>query len=107
MATHFVGTVYRALLRDFDAERYHLGEFCVGFGQDTDEVERRFVSGRTERAHLVVFADGISSTGRGGCSPTSSAATRATWAGAAPSARTRCPAGPTPYSTTPSTTTSK
>jgi 2,6-dihydroxypyridine 3-monooxygenase len=57
-------TVYRALLSDFGAERYHLGEFCAGFGQDPDQVELRFVSGRTERADLAVFADGISSTGR-------------------------------------------
>lgn len=58
------GTVYRALLSDFGHEHYHLGEFCVGFSQDADQVELRFVSGRVERADLVVFADGISSTGR-------------------------------------------
>ncbi|MFC5992854.1 NAD(P)-binding protein [Pseudonocardia hispaniensis] len=58
------GTVYRALLRDFGHEHYHLGEFCAGFDQDADQVELRFVTGRVERADLVVFADGISSTGR-------------------------------------------
>jgi 2,6-dihydroxypyridine 3-monooxygenase len=58
------GTVYRALLSDFGQDRYHLGEFCVGFGQDADQVELRFVSGRVERADLVVFADGITSTAR-------------------------------------------
>jgi len=58
------GTVYRALLADFGREHYHLGEFCAGFSQDADRVEVRFVSGRVERADLVVFADGISSTGR-------------------------------------------
>ena len=57
-------TVYRALLNDFGEDHYHLGEFCVGFDQDAAGVELRFVSGRTERADLVVFADGISSTSR-------------------------------------------
>ena len=45
-------------------EHYHLGEFCAGLTQDADRVELRFVTGRVERADLVVFADGISSTGR-------------------------------------------
>jgi 2,6-dihydroxypyridine 3-monooxygenase len=58
------GTVYRALLSDFGDEHYHLGEFCVGFSQDADQVELRFVTGRVERADLVVFADGITSTAR-------------------------------------------
>ncbi|MGB8405827.1 MAG: FAD-dependent monooxygenase [Mycobacterium sp.] len=57
-------TVYRALLSDFGDEHYHLGESFVGFSQDADLVELRFASGRRESAHLVVFADGISSTGR-------------------------------------------
>lgn len=57
-------TVYPALLRDFGAEHYHLGEFFAGFSQDTDRVELRFASGRRESADLVVFADGISSTAR-------------------------------------------
>jgi 2,6-dihydroxypyridine 3-monooxygenase len=57
-------TVYRALLSDFGHEQYHLGESFVGFSQDADRVELRFASGRRESAHLVVFADGISSTGR-------------------------------------------
>jgi len=58
------GTVYRALLGDFGHEHYHLGEFCAGLTQSDDHVELRFVTGRVERADLVVFADGISSTGR-------------------------------------------
>lgn len=58
------GTVYRALLADFGREHYHLGEFCAGFSQDADQVELRFVSGRVEHADLVVFADGITGTGR-------------------------------------------
>jgi 2,6-dihydroxypyridine 3-monooxygenase len=58
------GTVYRALLSDFGREHYHLGEFCAGFAQDAGQVELRFVTGRVERADLVVFADGITSTAR-------------------------------------------
>lgn len=57
-------TLYRTLLADLGLERYHLGESAVGLDQDSDGVDLRFVSGRTERADLVVFADGISSTGR-------------------------------------------
>ncbi|MFD4507065.1 FAD-dependent monooxygenase [Streptomyces sp. NPDC058457] len=57
-------TIYRALLDDFGTDRYHLGEFCAGFDQDADSVTLRFVSGRTETADLVVFADGITSTAR-------------------------------------------
>lgn len=64
------GTVYRALLSDFGTEHYHLGEFCAGFSQDPDQVELRFVTGRVERADLVVFADGITSTGRRRLYPT-------------------------------------
>ncbi|WP_308259065.1 FAD binding domain-containing protein [Pseudonocardia sp. H11422] len=55
---------YRALLQDFGTEHYHLNEHCAGLDQDADGVTLRFVSGRTESADLVVFADGISSTGR-------------------------------------------
>jgi 2,6-dihydroxypyridine 3-monooxygenase len=56
--------LYRGLLGSFDASRYHLGEECSGFGQDTDGVTARFASGRVERAELLVCADGINSTGR-------------------------------------------
>ncbi|MUM35507.1 FAD-dependent monooxygenase, partial [Mycolicibacterium sp. CBMA 361] len=57
-------TVYRALLSDFGADHYHLGEFFAGFSQDAEQVELRFASGRRESADLVVFSDGISSTAR-------------------------------------------
>lgn len=57
-------TMYRVLLDDFGSEGYHLGEFAVGLDQDADGVDVRFLSGRSERADLVVFADGISSVGR-------------------------------------------
>ncbi|NMH99648.1 NAD-binding protein [Pseudonocardia sp. K10HN5] len=57
-------TTYKALLADFGTDNYHLGEHVAGLDQDADGVTLRFVSGREERAELVVFADGISSTGR-------------------------------------------
>ena len=55
---------YRALLGDFGTDRYHLGEHVAGLSQDDGSVTLRLVTGREERADLVVFADGISSTGR-------------------------------------------
>ncbi|GAA3774667.1 FAD binding domain-containing protein [Plantactinospora mayteni] len=57
-------TIYRVLLDDFGTDHYHLGDYAVGVSQDGDGVDVRFTSGRTERAELVVFADGISSVGR-------------------------------------------
>lgn len=57
-------TLYRALYEDFEPNQYILGEYAAGFSQDDDGVTVRFVSGREERAELVVFADGISSVGR-------------------------------------------
>ncbi|MGW0997232.1 FAD binding domain-containing protein [Streptomyces sp. NPDC002520] len=58
------GTFYRALLADFGTERYHLGEFACGVGQNGDTATVRFVTGRRVEADLVVFADGINSIGR-------------------------------------------
>ncbi|TDC21634.1 hypothetical protein E1265_17530 [Streptomyces sp. 8K308] len=83
------GTIYRALLDDFGTDDYHLGEFSAGFEQDADTVTLRFVSGRTETADLVVFADGITSTARTGSSRTRAASTPGMSAGAAPCPRTR------------------
>lgn len=58
------GTFHRALLTDFGADHYHLGECATDFDEDADGVEVRFASGRREYADLAVFADGITSTGR-------------------------------------------
>lgn len=58
------GTFYRALLADFGTEHYHYGEYACGFDQDDDRATVRFVSGRTESADLVVFADGVTSVAR-------------------------------------------
>jgi len=58
------GSLHRALAARFDDARYHLGETCVGVDSRSDGVAVRFASGRVEEADLVVFADGILSTGR-------------------------------------------
>ena len=64
------GTFYRALLADFGTEHYHYGEYACGFDQDDARATVRFVSGRTESADLVVFADGITSAARQRFDPT-------------------------------------
>jgi 2,6-dihydroxypyridine 3-monooxygenase len=56
--------LYRGLLGCFDQDRYHLGEEAVGFDQNAGEVTIQFASDRSERCDLLVFADGIQSTGR-------------------------------------------
>jgi 2,6-dihydroxypyridine 3-monooxygenase len=58
------GALHRAMSQKLDPARYHPGEACVGIEQLADGIELRFASGRTERADLAVFADGIMSTGR-------------------------------------------
>lgn len=64
------GTFHRALLADFGTDRYHLGECATGFDEDDDGAEVFFASGRRERADLVVFADGVTSTNRRRFTPT-------------------------------------
>jgi 2,6-dihydroxypyridine 3-monooxygenase len=58
------GSLYRALLRRYGRDRCHFGETCVGTSEFADNVEVRFAGGRTEKTDLVVFAEGIASTGR-------------------------------------------
>lgn len=57
-------TLYQGLLSCLEANRYHLGEEVVGFDQCDAWVDVRLRDGTTERADLLVFADGIQSTGR-------------------------------------------
>jgi 2,6-dihydroxypyridine 3-monooxygenase len=57
-------TLYRMLSGCLDPSRHHLGEAMVGFDQDAGGVEVRFAGGRCERCHLLVCADGVSSTAR-------------------------------------------
>jgi 2,6-dihydroxypyridine 3-monooxygenase len=56
--------LYRALLRSFGMERYHLGEALVGLDQRPGVVELRFASGRVVHCELAVCADGGFSTAR-------------------------------------------
>ena len=56
--------LYQGLLNCFDAAHYHLSETVIGFDQDEAGVNVRFASGRSERCHLLVCADGVRSTGR-------------------------------------------
>lgn len=57
-------SLHRALSAAFDPARYHLGHECVGIDQPGDAVMVHFAGGRSEAVDLVVFADGILSTGR-------------------------------------------
>ena len=63
---HFTSyqTLYVGLIKALGADRYHLGEECIGFDQDDDEVVVRFATGREERCDLLVCADGVNSTAR-------------------------------------------
>jgi 2,6-dihydroxypyridine 3-monooxygenase len=63
------GSLYRALLKRFGAKNYFCGENCVSTTEVDDKVEVRFAGGRTEVADLVVYADGITSTGRSRLNP--------------------------------------
>jgi 2,6-dihydroxypyridine 3-monooxygenase len=57
-------TIYRALLRSFDSERYHLGAEVVRFEQDAESVTVRCADGSTHVCDLLVCADGITSAAR-------------------------------------------
>ena len=57
-------TLYRALLHDFGIDRYHLGSSVDRIEQTSEDVTLYFENGSHTTADLVVFADGITSTGR-------------------------------------------
>jgi 2,6-dihydroxypyridine 3-monooxygenase len=58
------GTFHRALSAAFDPQRYHLDAACVGIDDHGDRIDVRFANRATQSFDLVVFADGILSTGR-------------------------------------------
>ncbi|MDX6629254.1 MAG: 2,6-dihydroxypyridine 3-monooxygenase [Gaiellales bacterium] len=58
------GTLYRGLLEMASGVPIHMGELCTGFEEDADGVSVQFASGSEAQADLVVFCDGIASTGR-------------------------------------------
>ena len=57
-------TIYRSLLRLFDADRYLLGREVVAFDQAGDGVVVTLADGSRDRAALLVCADGVGSTAR-------------------------------------------
>lgn len=63
---HFSGwsTVYQALRKEFDPERYHLDSEMVGFDSRPDGVTLRLADGREVEGDLLVCADGLGSTAR-------------------------------------------
>jgi 2,6-dihydroxypyridine 3-monooxygenase len=56
--------LYRRLLELYGRERYHLAEECIGLEDPGGNSSLEFASGRRVPAELIVFADGINSTGR-------------------------------------------
>ncbi len=58
------GTFHRALSAAFGSERYHLDAACAGVTQRPDSIDVHFAKGGTRTFDLVIFADGILSTGR-------------------------------------------
>ena len=57
-------TLHRGLLSCLEPERYRPGSEVVGFQQDEKGVDVRLGDAILERSDLLVFADGIHSTGR-------------------------------------------
>jgi 2,6-dihydroxypyridine 3-monooxygenase len=57
-------TIYRTLLRLFDADRYALGAEVTGFSQEGDTVTASLLSGSRVESDLLVCADGIGSAAR-------------------------------------------
>ncbi len=62
-------TIYQRLLGVFGSERYHRGASAVDVVQDERSASVTFADGSVVSAELVVFADGIGSTGRAKLSP--------------------------------------
>lgn len=57
-------TLYRGLLGYMEPDRYHLGEEVVDFSEEEGSVDVRLGDGSHVTCDLLVFADGIHSTGR-------------------------------------------
>jgi 2,6-dihydroxypyridine 3-monooxygenase len=57
-------TIYRALLRVFGRDHYHFGHEVTGVHQSLERVTIELADGSTDEGDLVVFADGMGSTGR-------------------------------------------
>lgn len=57
-------TIYRSLLEVFGRDHYHFGHEVVGFEQTGDGVRVDLADGGSDEGDLLVFADGMGSTGR-------------------------------------------
>ncbi len=62
-------SLYRALVARFGRDDYVLGETCLDAIEASDGAVVRFAGGRSERADLVVYADGIGSAARARLNP--------------------------------------
>ncbi len=62
-------TIYRALLRVFGRDHYHFGHEVTGVHQSRDRVTVELADGTVDEGDLLVFADGMGSTGRGLMAP--------------------------------------
>jgi len=57
-------TIYRALLRVFGRDHYHFSHEVIGFDEIGHGIQVEFAHGGTDEGDMVVFADGMASTGR-------------------------------------------
>ncbi len=57
-------TIYRALREVFDDDHYHFGHEVTGFSQTEDGVSIDLADGGSDEGDMLVFADGMRSTGR-------------------------------------------
>jgi 2,6-dihydroxypyridine 3-monooxygenase len=58
------GTIYRSLLEAFGRDHYHFGNEVIGLQQANERVRIELADGGSDEGDLLVFADGMRSTGR-------------------------------------------
>lgn len=66
-------TIYRALLKNFGTDHYHLDHEVTNFRQDDTGVNLSFANGNTACAGMLVCADGVASSARQRLQPNASA----------------------------------
>lgn len=57
-------TIYRSLLEEFGRDDYHFAHEVVGFERTVDGIRIELANGGWDEGDLLVFADGMGSTGR-------------------------------------------
>ncbi len=79
-------TIYRLLLKAFDAERYRLGHDMIGWSTESDGIDVRFADQERFHADLLIAADGVGSSARKQLQPdaTSRYAGYVVWRGVLP-----------------------